>query len=138
MHRSGTIQFVLLLAAGVLFGQAGNEPITVKRAQHLRVPMPLPIQRIAVGDVDILSVEVLNNREILLLGKRPGRTSLLVWYSDGSLAEHIVTVQRDLSTLQAALKHIHPSIEAELAPDRDAIVLTGRVPDLTYRARAED
>ena len=138
MHRSGVIQLVLLLAGGLAFGQGARQPITVTRAQHLRLPTPAPIQRIAVGDADTLSAEALNNREILLLGKKPGRTSLLVWYADGSLAEHIVTVQRDLSTLQAALKRIHPSIEAEVAPDRDAIVLTGRVPDLTYRARAED
>jgi pilus assembly protein CpaC len=132
------MQFVFILAGGLAFGQTGTQPITVIRAQHFRLPTPAPILRIAVGDADTVSAEALNNREILLLGKTPGRTSLLIWYSDGSLGEHIVTVQRDLSTLQAALKRIHPSIEAEAAPDRDAIVLTGLVPDLTYRARAED
>jgi pilus assembly protein CpaC len=131
----------LLLAGGASFGQdlsaVDRVPITVTRAQHMRLPVRAPIQRIAVGDPETLSAEALNNREILLLGKTSGRTTLLVWFSDGSVIEYICTVQRDLSLLQSALKRIYPSIEAEIAPDRDAIVLTGVVPDLTYLQAAE-
>src|SRR5581483_7696101 len=47
------------------------------------------------------------------------------------------TVHRDLSLLQTALKRIDPAIEADIAPDRDAIVLTGTVPDVTYLRAAE-
>jgi len=50
----------------------------------------------------------------------------------------LVSVHRDFSLLQTTLKRIHPSIEAEVAPDRDAVVLTGRVPDITYYRAAEN
>ena len=57
--------------------------------------------------------------------------------TDGSVAEYLCTVHRDLALLQSALKRIYPTIEAEIAPDRDAVVLTGTVPDITFLRAAE-
>ena len=42
-------------------------------------------------------------------------------------------VQRDLSLLQAALADICDGVRAQIAPDRDALVLTGTVPDEEHR-----
>jgi Flp pilus assembly secretin CpaC len=114
-----------------------GESLSVIKSQHFRLPFTRDIQRIAVGDQDIASVEIVTNRELLVLGRDTGRTTLIVWFTDGSLAERTITVQRDLSILQAALQRVHPSIAVESAPDRDAIVLTGRVPDLTVSQLAE-
>ncbi|HEY9247557.1 MAG TPA: pilus assembly protein N-terminal domain-containing protein, partial [Rariglobus sp.] len=99
--------------------------------------MNADVQRFAVGDGDTLSAEAINSRELLLLGKSSGRTSLLIWLRDGTVQEFIVTVHRDLSMLESALHGIHPSIRAEIAPDRDAVILTGLVPDVTYARGAE-
>ncbi len=73
----------------------------------------------------------------MLLGKASGKTSLLIWFLDGSFQQYLVAVHRDLSLLQSALTLIYPSIRAEIASDRDAIVLTGTVPDITYLRAAE-
>lgn len=116
---------------------ASSTSLTVIKSQHARISTPNDIVRIAVGDSEILSAEALNTRELLLLGKNAGRTTLLVWFRDGSTREYICTVQRDLSLLRSSLKLIHPAIEAEIAPDRDAIVLTGVVPDITFSRAAE-
>jgi Flp pilus assembly secretin CpaC len=129
---------VLLLACASSWKVAGQAAeLSVTRAQHQRLEVSKDIQRLAVGDGNILSAELLNNRELLLLGKTSGRTSLLLWFVDGSFTEHVVTVHRDLSLLQSALTLIHPSIAAEIASDREAIVLTGTVPDVTYLRAAE-
>ena len=140
--RSFGPQLGFLFAAAVLaLGQGPNTEegvqVSVTRSQHLRLPLRAAMQRYAVGDPDILSAEALNNRELLLLGKASGRTTLLVWFTDGSVTEFLCAVHRDLSLLQSALRRIHPSINAEIAPDRDAIVLTGVVPDINYRRAAE-
>src|SRR5437016_4135428 len=88
----------------------GGASVTIIRGQHHRLSVPMDIQRIAVGDPDMLTVEPLSNRELLLLGKNSGRTTLLVWFRDGSVREYICSIHRDLSLLQATLKRIHPSI----------------------------
>jgi Flp pilus assembly secretin CpaC len=96
-------------------------------------------ERLAVGSEEILKLEkVLTKREIVVSGVKVGRTSLTVWFADNSVEQYMFSVTRDLSVLEAALKNIHPTIEAEIAPDRDAIVLSGSVPDATYSTRAED
>jgi pilus assembly protein CpaC len=135
--RAGIIAVGLFVSMSWRLQAQPPEQVTVIRSQHLRLPLPSDIQRIAVGDPDLLSAEPLNTRELLLLGKRSGRTTLLVWFRNGTVVEYLVSVHRDLSLLQSALKRIHPSIEAEIAPDRDAIVLTGLVPDITYSRAAE-
>ena len=126
----------LFFAAAAALAQ-GPQPVTVVRSQHLRLAVPANVQRVAVGDPEILGAEPVSSRELLLLGKDSGRTTLIVWFRDGSIREYICTVQRDLTVLSAALRKIHVSIEAEAAPDRDAIILTGLVPDVTYSQAAE-
>jgi Flp pilus assembly secretin CpaC len=111
--------------------------ITIVRAHHQRLLFDRDIRRIAVGDQAILSAELITDREILVLGNETGRTTLLVWFTDGTIREAVFSVQRDLSVLQAALARIHPSIQVESAPDRDAIILTGRVPNIAVSQVAE-
>jgi Flp pilus assembly secretin CpaC len=110
---------------------------TVIRSQYIRLPFPLDIVRLAVGDEAIASAELVNNREVLVLGRETGRTTLILWFSNGTVRSFTITVQRDLSVLQAALRSVHPSIQVESAPDRDALVLTGRVPTIAVSQAAE-
>ena len=112
-------------------------PTVVIKSQHRRLVFPKDIERIAVGDTEILSAELITAREVLVLGRETGRTSLIIWFSDRTFLEGLFVVTRDLSVLERALKRVHPSIEVESAPDRDALVLTGLVPDISYSQTAE-
>lgn len=116
---------------------AGQIPLTIVKSHHRRLTMQEDIARMAVGDTEIVSAELVTNRELLLLGVESGRTTLLVWFKSGALQRYLLIVERDLSVLHAALHHIHPSIGARLAPDRDAVLLTGLVPDASYSLSAE-
>jgi Flp pilus assembly secretin CpaC len=134
-------------ALGALRAAAAQEPvlqtetlpatIRVIRSQHARLSFGPEIRRIAVGDPTIASAELVTSREVLVLGRESGRTTMLVWFTDGSLREYLIVVQRDLSVLQAALRTVHPNISVEAAPDRDALVLTGTVPDIGVSQAAE-
>jgi len=111
--------------------------LTIIKSQHVRLPLPVNIQRVAVADSDILAAEIISSRELLLLGKASGRTTLIVWLTNDEVQEYLCTVRRDLSVLQMALARIHSSIDVESAPDRDALILTGNVPDVSYSQAAE-
>ena len=124
-------------AGQVPSGQVGSEPVTIIRSYHRRLTYPRDIQRIAVGDTNILSAELITSREVLVLGRETGRTTLIVWFTNGTSSESVISVQRDLSVLERALTLVHPSIQVESAPDRDAIVLTGNVPDILVSQAAE-
>lgn len=104
---------------------------------HSRLVFNRDLKRVAVGQEKTLEVEVLNGREVLLLAKSVGRTSLIVWYTDGSSETFLFSVSEDLSVLRSALRDIHPAIRLELAPDRPALVLRGRVPTVDFKLAAE-
>src|SRR5262245_1413267 len=115
----------------------GSEPTVIIKSQHRRLPFAQDIQRIAVGDTEILSAELITSREVLVLGRETGRTTLIIWFANGTSREYLFSVQRDLSLLERALKRVNPSIEVESAPDRDAIVLSGIVPNVVVSETAE-
>ena len=123
--------------ASVPTAQSTEGPNVIIKSEHRRLPFTRDIQRIAVGDTDILSAELITSREVLVLGREIGRTTLIVWFANGTSQEYRFSVERDLSVLQRALRRVHPSIEVESAPDRDALVLTGTVPDLNVSLAAE-
>lgn len=114
-----------------------NPPRSIIRAQHQRLTFTREIQRLAVGDAAILSAELISSREVLVLGRDTGRTSLILWFDDGTIEEDTFSVVRDLSVLERALRLVHPSITVDSALDRDALVLTGRVPDASVSQTAE-
>ena len=126
-----------LASAGQLATPAVGAPNVVIRSQYRRLSFTQDIQRIAVADTGILTAELITSRELLVLGRETGRTTLIVWFTNGSSREFAFAVQRDLSVLERALKSVNPSIAVESAPDRDALVLTGVVPDLTTSLTAE-
>ncbi len=105
----------------------------IVQGTHERLAFPRDVQRVAVGDPGTLGTIEISTRELLLLGKQPGQTSLIVWFADGTSQDLLVQVRRDLSLLQDALRDVHPNLTAEVAPDRDAVVLRGVVPDMDTR-----
>jgi len=109
----------------------------VIRSQYRRLSFPVDIRRIAVAETAIVTAELVTNREVLLAGRQTGRTTMVIWFANGQVREFPVAVQADLTVLERALKALNPTIEVESAPDRDALVLTGTVPDLRTALDAE-
>jgi len=109
----------------------------VTLGMHERLVLDQDVRRVSVGDPRVLGVEVLSSRELLAHGRSVGRTNLLIWYEGGGTEDLRWTVSRDLSLLRQVLRDLHPAVRVEPAPDRDAIILRGTVPDLRYSRLAE-
>lgn len=93
---------------------------------------------VKIADSNIASVEGGWPNQLLVTAKKVGRTNLIVWFKDGEPETYDIIVRRDLSILESALKGIHPSIDVQAASDRNALVLTGSVPEGVAAKRAED
>lgn len=120
-------------------GTKAKDTRALVESTNARLRFSKDVTKVAFGNDKILSVPsdgMIDKRQFLLKAGEVGRTTLTVWFSDGTDEQYMFSVTRDLSVLEAALKSVHQSIEASIAPDRDAIVLTGQVPDSTYAARA--
>lgn len=112
--------------------------ITEKSQAVLRFAQPLEL--FGVGDPTIAEVERITSdttsKSLMVTAKAVGRTTLTVGFKDGVREQYVFDVRRDLSVLETALRAIHPTIEASIAPDRDAVILTGAVPEGSFAARA--
>lgn len=104
---------------------------------HSRLVFEKDLKRVAVGQNKTMEVEVLGGKEALVLAKNVGRTSLIVWYADETTETFLFSVIEDLSVLRGVLRDIHKNIYIELAPDRAALVLRGKVPTIEFRVAAE-
>jgi pilus assembly protein CpaC len=142
MLALGSLQLVATPTLAQQPGVALPEPdagaaLVVIRSQYRRLSFPVEIRRLAVAETSIVTAELITNREVLLAGHQTGRTTLVIWFANGQSREFPVAVQADITVLQRALKALNPTIEVESAPDRDALVLTGTVPDLRTSQDAE-
>lgn len=105
---------------------------------HTRFVFNRDIARVALGHETTLDVNVVNGRELLILAKKLGRTSMMVWYDDNTSETFLLGVTEDYSVLENALNDIHPNLALTIAPDRHAVVLRGEVPTLNYRHAAQE
>ncbi len=139
-RRSPWLVAALLACSAALLpaAQETADDLTLLRGTQQRLVLERDLERVAVGDPSVLREEPLTTRELLLTGLDVGRTSLSVWYADGAFTSFRVAVEPDLSVLRAALADIHPSITVAMAPDRNALILRGLVPDLATRRVADE
>ncbi len=130
----------LILALGLVPGvaAAAKGDRSVRIGTHARVLLEQAVTRVSVADPSIVDVQILNARELLVLGRRVGQTNVILWLDDGSVDDRLWTVHRDLSLLNSVLRDIHRGVRAESAADRDAIVLRGRVPNVRFSRAAEE
>lgn len=95
----------ILLSAGILLAapvvQAAT-PLNVSLNESRYVQEPT-LNRVAVGNPEIADVQLLSANEFLLVGKKPGSTTLLVWSGNGR-KEYIVTVSAEDSGLAATIE----------------------------------
>lgn len=104
---------------------------------HTRLVFNKELRRVAVGQEEILQVEVLGGQEVLALARQVGRTSIIAWYTDDTSETFLFSVVQDLGVLRRALREIHPKIRGQIAPDRAALILRGKVPTMKFRVAAE-
>lgn len=118
----------LLLAAAMLsFGSAcAAEPVEVSLNESKYMAAP-GITRLAVGNPAIADVQLLSSGDFLLVGKKAGTTSLIVWSDGGRRTEYTVYVAGNdrgmVSAIQDAIGY--PKVHVQMIEDR--VMLRGKV-----------
>lgn len=65
------------------WGAAAQETITLAPGEHHALALDGPARRVAVADPGVADITTLGTAEVLILGKKPGSTSLTVWPRSG-------------------------------------------------------
>lgn len=89
---------------------------------------PPSLRRVSVGSPEVLDAVVVSPREVLLNGKAPGVTSLIL-SGGGRNQIYDVVVSGDVQLLRARIAQMFPDEPIQVAVDRDLVVLSGQVAD---------
>lgn len=118
----------LLLAAAMLsFGSAcAVEPVEVSLNES-KYMAASGITRLAVGNPAIADVQLLSSGDFLLVGKKAGTTSLIVWSDGGRRTEYTVYVAGNDRGMASAIQDAigYPKVHVQMMKDR--VMLRGKV-----------
>jgi pilus assembly protein CpaC len=126
--------------------QAQNSPQAAGAPQKLVVTMgkaliidsPLNIMRVHVANGELAEAVAVNPKEVLINGRLPGETSLIVWQQNGSRLVYDLSVRLNTLKLEAARAQINrdfPNDDINLSFENDTAFVRGRVKDVTSAER---
>jgi pilus assembly protein CpaC len=117
--------------------------LSVTVGKSVLVDCAQPIQRVAVGLGDIAEASAISPTEIMVDGKTPGETSLIIWDIHGGRQFFNVTVRPAATVTPDSLDAIRRELRSELpgqsirvSYSNNSIFLRGTVNDLVSSSRA--
>ena len=123
--------------------QDSANDLSVAVGKAVLVNFALPIQRVAIGLSDIAEATATSPTEVMVNGKTPGQTSLIVWQKGGDRQFFNITVRRNTFESNDRLNAIRRELSAELpgqtikmSSENGSIFLRGTVKDLNSSDRA--
>jgi pilus assembly protein CpaC len=128
--------------AGASLQDSANE-LSVAVGKTVLVDTALPIKRVALGLGEIAEVDATSPTEIMVSGKLPGETSLIIWDTKGGRQFFNITVRATSAISDDNLEGVRRELRAELpgqtiklSVENGTIFLRGTVKNLDGNDRA--
>jgi len=142
-RRSSDVQRSVASPAVVSSDQESPTQVRLTVGKSMIIESPLPLERVSVGFGDIAEGRAISPRELLLNGKTPGITTLIIWLEDGSKRFFEVTVianssmaDQRIENIKRELKRELPEQDVNLSFENETVFLRGTVKDITSADRA--
>ena len=120
-------------------GAADSKELLLTVGKSLVVDSPVKIQRVSVANGDIAEAIGIAPNEILVNGKAPGETTLLIWQQGGARLFYDLTVRQNSARIDAVRQELTqelPGQDVNINFQSDTVFLSGTVKDLTSAERA--
>ncbi|MBU4141169.1 MAG: TonB family protein [Candidatus Omnitrophica bacterium] len=118
---------LIVLAAGEAAALTQNAQLVVN---ELKVFPVYKLKRVAVGDPAIADVTVLSERELMLIAKKAGATSLIIWDEAGQRSFNITVIGKDLEKIAQRIRGLLISSDirgVRVKTEEDNIYVMGEV-----------
>ncbi len=129
-------------STGTHFEDSTNE-LNVEVGKAVLVDCAQPIERVAMGAEEVAEAEAVSPTEIMIRGRGPGATSLILWDIHGGRQFFNVTVRPNAGLSGDNLDNVRRELRSELPGQtikvtytNNSVFLRGTVKDLTSSARA--
>jgi pilus assembly protein CpaC len=107
--------------------------LTVTVGKSLTIDSPLVIKRISYANGALVDAQAISPKEVLLNGKAPGETSLIIWQEDGTRLIYDLTVRVSparLNEVRAQIARDYPDADINVTFGNDAAFVRGTVKDV--------
>jgi pilus assembly protein CpaC len=118
-------------------GQAAPR-LSVTVGKSLIIDSPLNIQRISVANGELVEAVAVNPKEVLINGKAPGETTLIVWQENGTRLLYELAVkssQAKIEAVRAQLAREIPDSDITVVFENDTAFVRGTVKDVIVAER---
>jgi pilus assembly protein CpaC len=131
-----------VLACGSLFAQTAGAPreLVLAPGKSIVLDSPVDIQRVSVADGEVAEAVGISPREVLINGKKPGETSVILWQSGGGrLLFDLVIRAKDTrtATIRKELAKEMEGQDVQMVVDGENVFLRGTVNDMESADRAQ-
>ncbi len=111
-------------------GVDGNLSVTV--GMSMIIDSPAPVVKLSIANGDLAEAVAITPKEILINGKAPGETSLIVWQDGGARLVFDLTVKMSPHRLEAVRQQIardYPDDDISVTFENDTAFVRGTVKD---------
>lgn len=92
-----------------------------------------PVKRISLTDPSLADLVLLSPKELLLNGKKAGRTSLLFWGNSEKPVFFNMVVQQDTDAVIQAIEQVAPNENIKYTFTDDGLILSGKISSTTVK-----
>jgi len=97
-----------------------------------------PVKRISITDPSLADLVLLSPNELLLNGKKSGRTSLVFWGNSNKPVFFNMVVQQDSDAFIQAVEQIAPDENVKYSFTDDGVILSGHISSTTVKKNIND
>lgn len=97
-----------------------------------------PVKRISLTDPSLADLVLLSPKELLLNGKKSGRTSLLFWGSSEKPVFFNMVVQQDTDAVIQAIEQVAPNENVKYTFTDDGLIMSGKISSTAVKKNIEE
>lgn len=97
-----------------------------------------PVKRISITDPSLADLVLLSPKELMINGKKTGRTSLVFWGESNKPVFFNLIVQQDTDAVLQAVEQIAPGEDVKYAFTDDGLIMSGHISSTTVKNNIED
>src|SRR5262249_19817857 len=116
-----------------------TQALTVTVSKSLVLDSPSNIERVSVANGDMAEAVVINPREVMVNGKAPGDTSLIIWQQGGTRTSYDLMVRPSMAALDGVRQELREQLPGEqinFTYQNNTVFLHGTARDMTVADRA--
>jgi pilus assembly protein CpaC len=126
------LALVLILPLAVIpaAAQSEGQALHVFVGKSVVINLQTPVSRILSSNPAVIDTLATSPKQVVVEGKAPGVSSLIIWDSGGHSQILDVTVDVNISHLRTAIEQTYPGQPVNIQSDGAHLILTGTVSDL--------